>query len=315
MKPHIDDENPWAGYWAMANCFGGIAADGQLKLNDEIQNVIAYLNQSGFISSPSIEKVVLGPPYDEIMDSSVPRNWPVVRIPVVGSSYLYNGDTDTGDHTLYANLIDDLVTILTNNMIAVIIDLHWDCPDTTTLRGCQTGAVWGQPSLPQISYGVLPGANSFWDQVSTKYANNPLVMYELYSKPNIDNFELWYAGDGTYAGMRELYDTIRHNDQDGLIIIGGKQQYALDAASGLGFYLRYNKENATYPHNVLWNVLPFMGQGQGLERSVRSIMRFALALKTVGPVIFTEVRQHCCGQNGPPCNTGGGCDDHAHGDH
>jgi hypothetical protein len=99
-----------------------------------------------------------------------------------------------------------------------------------------------------------------------------------------------------------------------MIIIGGKNQYALDGASGIAFYLRYHKENGTYPVNVMWSILPFFGQGQGLERSIRSIMRFSLALQTMGPVIFTEVRQHCCGNTGASCNNAN-CDDHDHGDH
>jgi len=38
-----------------------------------------------------------------------------------------------------------------------------------------------------------------------------------------------------------------------------------------------------------------------------------LALQTIGPVIFTEVQQFCCG-TGQACNIGI-CDDHGHGDH
>jgi hypothetical protein len=127
-------------------------------------------------------------------------------------------------------------------------------------------------------------------------------------------FEVWYAGNSQYTGMRQLYDTIRANDPNGIIIIGGRQEFALDGTSGIGFYLKYNKENNTYPTNIIWNILPFFGQGQGLERSIRSIMRFALSLKTIGPVIFTEVRQHCCGAINYGCYLYS-CNDDAHGDH
>jgi hypothetical protein len=176
-----------------------------------------------------------------------------------------------------------------------------------------TGSSSGQPILPQENYGVLPGALSFWDIISSKYSNNPFIIYELYSKPSSNVFETWYAGNTIYTGMRELYDKIRSNDGDALIIIGGKEQYSLDPGSGLGFYLRYKKENGTYPHNVIWNILPYYGNGQGLERSLRSILRFSLALQTIGPVIYTEIQQYCCG-TGVSCISGPTCDDHPHGD-
>lgn len=164
------------------------------------------------------------------------------------------------------------------------------------------------------NYGGLQGSITLWNTLSLKYKDNPLVFYELYNEPWVQNFPQWYSGDGTYAGMKDMYQTVRKNVPDGIIIIGGKDQYALDPQSGLAFYLQYKQDTGSYPTNIIWNVHPYQGFAQGLEHSLRSVMRIALALKQIGPVIFTEFGQYCCSPQGKPCQSGT-CNDHAHGDY
>ena len=113
--------------------------------------------------------------------------------------------------------------------------------------------------------------------------------------------------------MKQMYEVIRNNT-DNLIIIGGAQQYALDAQTLLAFWIQYGIDNdGKYPTNVVFNHHPYQGAGQGLEHSPQSVMRFALASKTVAPVIFTEFGQYCCGTKGTPCH-GGQCTNNNTGD-
>jgi hypothetical protein len=58
------------------------------------------------------------------------------------------------------------------------------------------------------------------------------------------------------------------------------------------------------------------GAYQGLSDSIRSTMRFILALQTMAPVIFTEMGQYCCNANGAAksCQQPAMCIDHTHGD-
>lgn len=85
-----------------------------------------------------------------------------------------------------------------------------------------------------------------------------------------------------------MYETVRKNDPKGIIIMGGAQQYALDSASLIAFYLQYNEEEGSYPTNLIFNEHPYQGGGQALEHSLQSIMRLSISLQTLGPVIFTE---------------------------
>ena len=143
-----------------------------------------------------------------------------------------------------------------------------------------------------------------------------MVIYELFNEPWLQpqDFDSYYDGDSTYAGMKQMYNAIRANT-DGLIIIGGAQQYALDAQTLLAFWIQFGMDsNGQYPTNVIFNHHPYQGQGQGLEHSQQSIMRLALASKTVAPVIFTEFGQYCCGTKGTPCTGSGTCSNHNTGD-
>merc|ERR550532_3572577 len=139
--------------------------------------------------------------------------------------------------------------------------------------GC-TGAQAAAMALK--TFGSKPGAVEFWDQISKKYAGNSLVLYELFNEPWVQQFDSWYDGDDTYAGMRQMYDAVRKNTPHGLIIIGGKDQYALDAQSGLAFHLQYKKDTGRFPTNILWNIHPYVGGSQGLEHSLMSAVRHVL---------------------------------------
>ena len=120
------------------------------------------------------------------------------------------------------------------------------------------------------------------------------VFYELYNepffKPGMDNFEIYYNGSDEYVGMLEMYNVIRKNDPDGIIILAGMQQYAFDAATQMAFMLRYKQDFGKYPSNIVFNYHPYQAQGQGPEKSVQGALRMLLAGKTMAPAIFTEVK-------------------------
>ena len=91
--------------------------------------------------------------------------------------------------------------------------------------------------------------------------------------------------------MLELYQAVRKNDPNGLIILAGAQDYAWDAATQIAFWLRYYSDFGEYPTNVLFNYHPYQGGGAGNEKAVSSTLRLAAAGKLLAPIIFTEA---CC---------------------
>ena len=55
--------------------------------------------------------------------------------------------------------------------MAVIIDQHWCCPDTSTISGC-TGAQAASMALYKYGSSSELGSLDLWDAISMKYSNN-----------------------------------------------------------------------------------------------------------------------------------------------
>ena len=182
MKPEMDSLNPYPGYWAYTSCFGGPTSNGgPIQLNKQPQNVLNYLTGDNFTRSPQTKKVAFKSPFNQVIDiTESPDHFPIVRIPITASCYLYDQDVDTGNHQDYVNTIDAIIQFFTNNSVAVVLDLHWNCPDDSAISGC-TGAQGAPMALAK--FGSYPGAVTFWDTISNKYADNPLVLYELFNEP------------------------------------------------------------------------------------------------------------------------------------
>lgn len=296
------------------NCFVGPPPphyNTSMVLTNETQFVLNYLLPDymggNFPTSLPIQKIPFDTPFNQVIDMSTPRQLPIIRIPVTASSYMYDEDANHLGSAGYRLAIDMLVQYYTSNGVAVIIDHHSSC----------AGNIPCPRSGPMAlrNYGSYSGSIAFWDMVCYKYASNPLVMYELYNEPHVW-YQAFYGGDPIYAGMAEMLDACRKHTQ-GLVIIGGHDQYSQDAAGSLAFYLQYVRDhNGTVPSNVIYNLHPYQGVYQGLEHSLRSTMRLVLALKQIGPVIFTEFGQYCCNGGGyETCQKGGGpCKDHEHSD-
>ena len=82
-----------------------------------------------------------------------------------------------------------------------MLDLHWN-----TIAPCG-------PAKPQ-AMADYPNAVSFWQQVATRYKNNPLVGFDLYNEPHNISESVWrFGGTVTWkgttynaAGMQQMYD-------------------------------------------------------------------------------------------------------------
>ena len=67
-----------------------------------------------------------------------------------------------------------------------------------------------------------PGAITFWQEVATRYKDNPLVAFDLFNEPHVPQ-SVWLDG-GTLrpptgrpshaAGMQQLYDAVRGTGRD-----------------------------------------------------------------------------------------------------
>jgi hypothetical protein len=90
-----------------------------------------------------------------------------------------------------------------------------------------------------------------------------------------------------------MYDAVRARAPQSIVIIGGTG-WSYDAAGPLAIFQQYKKEHSGAElENVMYNLHVYQGMFQGVWNSLRSVLRMVLALKTIGPVIWTEMGQYC----------------------
>jgi len=269
-------------------CFGAAPTpNASLQLNDEPAKLAKYLRKDtaggSFQTHPTVKKVAWPAPYDQVLSPGSPFVVPTVRMPVTSGSYMYDIDANEITAAGYRTVLDLLITNLTSQGIAVIIDQHGCCAGSAI--NCSS---WGGP-MALRDYGNLSGALAFWDMVSTKYQGNDLVLYELYNEPHTW-FQALQGGDSRYAGMTEMYSAVRTNAPSALVVIAGNG-WAQSAADLIAIHIAASKGKAGPMTNVLWNLHPYQGMFQGVWIALRSTLRLSLALQTIGPVIYTELGQ------------------------
>jgi hypothetical protein len=143
---------------------------------------------------------------------------PVVRVPLTAAYWLNvnvpSTYPDLGGQ--YRTLISRIVEFWTANNVAVILDLHWN--DDSSKQ--QPMALKGSAS-----------AIDFWGAVARQYGSNKRVMFELYNEPHLDSFDTFANGDATYAGMLEMYQTVRAVTSDSMIVYSFPCSLALRRSS------------------------------------------------------------------------------------
>jgi endoglucanase len=116
---------------------------------------------------------------------------------------------------LYKRYVDRAVKWSLALGMDVILDLHWT----------GSGTDYGQKNMP-TRQGI-----DFWRDVANTYKNDGRIMFELYNEPFGVSPQVWKSGDGSWAGMQEMYNVIRNApvSANNLILVGGLDYaYRLD---------------------------------------------------------------------------------------
>jgi hypothetical protein len=126
-----DGNGDWPGKFAWS-CFGGAPAPNvSFQLNPEVGYMLNYLRPDtaggAFVTQPTVTKVAFGAPYDEVVPTGSPRVIPIVRVPVTAGTWLYDIDASDILSSGYRAILDMMITNLTSNGVAVIIDMHASC--------------------------------------------------------------------------------------------------------------------------------------------------------------------------------------------
>jgi len=130
-----------------------------------------------------------------------------------------NSTSSTTQNTTYRDKyrtnIDNVVSAASAKNVYVELDLHWS----------GKGA-WG--SSVDAKQQNMPDDHSadFWQDVATRYKNNPAVLFNLYNEPKDDSWTIWknggQSGSGFHTpGFQSLVNTIRTAGVNNVIVVGG----------------------------------------------------------------------------------------------
>ena len=153
------------------------------------------------------------------------RDWHVniIRLPLSQDRWFGKAREQTDGGKAYRELVQQVVEECATQHCYIILDLHWsDCNE------------WGR----NIGQHSMPDFNSvaFWKNFAPVYANNPIVIFDLYNEPHDVSWDVWLKGGvildkpnqrnavaETYqcVGMQEMLDTIRATGARNVVIAGG----------------------------------------------------------------------------------------------
>jgi len=157
---------------------------------------------------------------------------------------------------LYQAYVDRAVQWALQEGLAVILDLHW-----TSSKG--------QTQMADTQ------SITFWKEVAAKYGADSRIFFELFNEPYGIDATTWLNGNGTYAGMQQLYDAVRSASPKNLVLVGG-----LDWAYDLSHVASGTKVNGT---NIVYVTHPY-----GWKAQVGDIERAYGKVAATYPVIATE---------------------------
>jgi hypothetical protein len=158
-------------------------------------------------------------PVDQTAVSAM-LSWHVnaVRVPLNEDCWLaINGAPAQYSGQNYQTAITQYVSLLRQNGIYVILDLHWNGPGTTQ-------------ATQQLPMADADHAPAFWTSVAGAFKGDQGVVFDLYNEPYLTDWNCWQsgcqitgspAGDYMSAGMQQLVDAVRGAGATNVIMAGG----------------------------------------------------------------------------------------------
>lgn len=158
------------------------------------------------------------------------NDWKVnlIRLPLAQDRWFGKMPDETDGGAAYRALVDKLVETCAAARVYLDLDLHWsDCG-----QWVNEGGELGQHNMPDKN-SLL-----FWQDVASRYKNQPNVIFGLYNEPHDVSLAVWHDG-GTVTdqppiwnpdqartsykavGLQKLYDTARATGATNLVTVSG----------------------------------------------------------------------------------------------
>jgi endoglucanase len=248
----LDRNTPRGAATPVTGGMSGLHVVGNVLQNGANQPVrLLGVNRAGTESACAEDWGLFDGPSDADSVQAI-KSWHVntVRVPFNESCWLgINGVRMEWAGDAYRKAVTDYVNLLTDNGLAVSVDLHWAAPGDE-LAGKQA-------PMPNRDHSI-----EFWTQVATAFKDNSSVVFEPYNEPFPDNEEdtteawrCWRDGgtcahiDYQVAGMQELLNAIRDTGAKNVVFLGGVQW-----AGTLTRWREFKPEDRTGNLGAAWHI-------------------------------------------------------------
>jgi endoglucanase len=217
-----------------------------------------------------------------------------VRIPLNEDCWLSHNLTTKStpfSGTTYQNAIQAYVTLLLQNGIYPILDLHF-----TDIAGGASSMDVQQP---------MPDANgtAFWTSVAGVFKSQDKVIFDLFNEPFPDSnmdatsaWQCWENGGSTcpgvsypVVGMQAMLTAVRNAGATNFVVLGG-----LEYSNDLSQWLTYEPTDPAHNLGVSWHVY-----SNSNYTSNHTFSADALPVLAKVPIVATEIGD---GEDPPACN-------------
>jgi endoglucanase len=162
------------------------------------------------------------------------KEWGVTAVRVPLNEACWNGEsyvTAAYAGAAYQKAVEQYVSLLNDNGIVAILDLHWtDGAYAGTASACASAQATCKKPMPDTTQSV-----PFWTSVATAFKGNNAVIFDLFNEPYPDvaadsettGWQCWLNG-GTcpginypVAGMQALVNAVRATGATNVLMLGG----------------------------------------------------------------------------------------------
>lgn len=156
-----------------------------------------------------------------------------VRVPLNEDCWLgINGAPAQYSGPGYQNFISQWVSLLRQNGLYVVLDLHWN--------NGGTGQATGQQMMADADH-----APAFWTSVASTFKGDLGIVFDLYNEPHDISWSCWRDGDCSIdgwsaAGMNQLVAAVRGTGARNVVMAGG-----VGWSGDLSQWLQYKPTDAT----------------------------------------------------------------------
>lgn len=219
--------------------------EGNKLVNGAGQTVrLLGVNRAGteYMCVGQVKDVFDGPYDDAAIDAMLTWHINTVRIPLNESCWLQlPGTSPNAAGDFYQTLIKDYVDRLNAKGIYAVLDLHWSA---------NTGLATKQTTMAAAAHAL-----DFWTSVANTFKDSPMVLFDLYNEPILDDsnnnpangdaWTCWLAGCTTRegwqaAGMQQMLDAVRATGAKQVVIAN-----ALNWGARLDGWLSHKPQDPT----------------------------------------------------------------------